>query len=405
MLKFWSFLFFLIVSIGQATFAQNQSFHSNISLAFHSKPFLGLQNDLMPSDKGILKFNIKYDTDNSASQLALNYDGYDNLNLDRSYLQYTSGIATFGVGAIDRQWSFSNKTSLILSHNARPIKSIYLKLRNGVKYDWLPSVSNWSLEVFNGLTKSSLNNGKSMLFGTRAILSPVEGLDFELVQTSQWGGKGYNTDISAITATLITDTNTGNNSNINKMAGLGFSLKISNNMMPLRIYSQAIGEDEAGNFPSCYAYMAGLEWVNTKIKYPTTVSIETIDTRVDYSTYGSCGPNTVYNNNIYKYINYGKTMGAAIDTEGTSLDVHLRSQISKKITINFSTKSIVINDNNWPEHRLSSKRQSGLINSLGISWVKDKISFSGNIYNQGFDLNKANIKSGYGVGFSSSIIF
>ena len=98
-------------------------------------------------------------------------------------------------------------------------------------------------------------------------------------------------------------------------------------------------------------------------------------------------------------------MGAAIDTEGTSLDVHLRSQISKKITINFSTKSIVINDNNWPEHRLSSKRQSGLINSLGISWVKDKISFSGNIYNQGFDLNKANIKSGYGVGFSSSIIF
>ena len=32
---------------------------------------------------------------------------------------------------------------------------------------------------------------KSMLLGCRAILSPVEGLDFELVQTSQWGGKGY----------------------------------------------------------------------------------------------------------------------------------------------------------------------------------------------------------------------
>ena len=26
-----------------------------------------------------------------------------------------------------------------------------------------------------------------------------------------------------------------------------------------------------------YAYLAGLEWTNTKIKYPTTVSIEAID--------------------------------------------------------------------------------------------------------------------------------
>ena len=47
--------------------------------------------DLRSSDKGISKFNIKYDTDNSSSQLALNYDGYSNFNLDGSYLQYLQG--------------------------------------------------------------------------------------------------------------------------------------------------------------------------------------------------------------------------------------------------------------------------------------------------------------------------
>jgi hypothetical protein len=36
------------------------------------------------------------------------------------------------------------------------------------------------------------------------------------------------------------------------------------------------------------------------------------------------------------------------------------------------------------------------------SWVKNNISFNGDIYNQGFNLDKANIKSGYGIGFSSS---
>jgi hypothetical protein len=189
------------------------------------------------------------------------------------------------------------------------------------------------------------------------------------------------------------------------MAGFGISYLIPSYIVPLRIYSQVIGEDEAGNLPSCLAYLAGLEWTNAKIKYPTIVGIEAIDTRIDKTTHGNCGPNTMYNNSIYDYTNYGKTMGAAIDTEGTSLALYVRSQISQKINIEFATKSVVINDNNWSGHRLSTKRQLGLVNSLGVSWVKNNISFNGDIYYQGFNLDKANINSGYGVGFSSSIIF
>ena len=165
------------------------------------------------------------------------------------------------------------------------------------------------------------------------------------------------------------------------------------------------GEDEAGNLPSCFAYLAGLEWKNTKIKYPTIVGIETIDTRLDATTNGNCGPNTMYNNNTYEYINYGKTMGTAIDTEGTALALYVRSQLSQKIDIEFATKLAVINDNNWSGHRLSTKRQSGFINSIGVSWVKNNISFNGNIYNQDFNLDKASIKSGLGFSFSSSIAF
>jgi hypothetical protein len=189
------------------------------------------------------------------------------------------------------------------------------------------------------------------------------------------------------------------------MAGFGISYKIPKMIIPLRIYSQAIGEDEAGNLPSCFGYLAGLEWINTKIKYPTIVAVETIDTRVNTTTNGNCGPNTMYNNGMYDYTNYGKTMGAALDTEGTSLALYLRSQISQKINIKFATKSVVINDNNWSGHRLSTKKQSGFISSLGVSWVKNNISFNGDIYNQTFNLDKANIKNGYGVGFYSSIIF
>jgi hypothetical protein len=374
-------------------------------LAFYSKSFLGLQDDLRSPDKGTAKFNVKYNTDNSISQLAFNYDRNNNFNLDRSYFQYTKGIAIYGIGAVDRHWSFSNNTSLILSNNARPSESIYLKLENRFGYDWLPSKANWSFEAFNGFTEGSLNGNKSMLLGMRAILSPFDRLQFELVQTSQWGGKGHSKGISALGAALVFDTNANSNTNINKMAGFGISYKIPTKKIPLRIYGQAIGEDEAGNFPSCFAHLAGLEWTNKKIKYPSIIGIEAIDTRTSTSTHGYCGPNSFYNNSIYDYKNNGKTMGATIDTEGTSIALYVRSQISQKINIDFATKSVVINSNNWPGHRLSSNRQSGLINSLGISWANNNIILEGKIYNQGFNLDKASIKSGYGVGFSSSILF
>ena len=405
MLKFWFVLLFLIITNGQSTFAQKQLLRVNNNLAFHSKGFLGLQNGLRSSDRGISKFNIKYDTDNLASQLALNFDGYSSFNHDGSYFQYSSGIATYGLGAVGRHWSFSDNTSLILTHNARPTKSIYLKPEDKFKYVWLPSEANWSLEAFNGINEGALNNTRSMLAGIRAILIPIEGLQFELIQTSQWGGKDYSEGLSSLGTALFLDTNSGSNSNINKMAGYGISYEIPRKIIPLRIYGQLIGEDEAGSLPSCNTYMAGLEWLNTKIKYPTIVGIETIDTRINTTEHGYCGPNTMYNNNIYNYTNYGKTMGAAIDSEGTSLGLYIRSQISQKINIEFATKSVVINDNSWSEHRLSTKRQQGLINSLGVSWVNNNIKYTGNIYNQDFNLDKANIKNGHGISFSSSIAF
>ena len=88
-----------------------------------------------------------------------------------------------------------------------------------------------------------------------------------------------------------------------------------------------------------------------------------------------------------------------------TLGIYIKSEISQKIDIELAVTSVVINDKNWSDHRLSSQRQSGLINSLGVSWVEKNIRFNGNIYSQGFNLDKANIKSGYGVGISSSILF
>jgi hypothetical protein len=400
-------IFFLIFFAfnEHGAFAQNQPLRISTTFASNSNHYLGLQNGLRSNNKSALKFNLNHDRKKSQLQLTLNYDGYSKFTLDSSYLEYISGIATYGFGAIDRNWSLSKNTSLILSHNARPSKSIYLKLKNRFGYNWLPSEANWSFETFNGLTEGSLNSTKSMLLGARAIISPVKGLDFELVQTSQWGGKGYKTGLSALGAALFTDTNDKSNANINKMAGFGISYLIPSNVVPLRIYGQTIGEDEAGKLPSCYTYMIGLELLNNKINYPTTIGIEALDTRIDTTENGNCGPNTMYNNSTYDYTNYGLAMGTAIDTEGTSIEVFGLSEVSDKINFKYSTKYLTINDANWSGHRLSSKRETGWLNSLGATWNTNNYRLNFSLYHQDFTLDKVRIKNSYGFSFSSSVIF
>jgi hypothetical protein len=396
---------FLIMLYMHPVFAQHHALNIESHLTFRSKHFFGPEDSFGALDGGMAQFNVKHHLDNLSSKMTINYKPGNKSTFDGSYLQYTKGIATYGIGAIDRNWSFSNNTSLILSHNARPTKSIYLKLKNRFGYDWLPSKANWSLEFFNGSNEGSLKNTKSKLTGLRAILSPIDGLNIELAQTSQWGGEGNDNGISTLAAALFFDSNNNTNSNINKLAGFGISYIIPSKILPLRIYGQTVGEDEAGNLPSCFSYLTGIELSSENIKYPTTITIEAIDTRIDATTNGNCGPNTMYNNNTYNYTNHGKSMGAAIDTEGTSLGLYIQSQVSKKINVELASRSVVINDFNWSKHRLSSTRQTGLINSLGFSWNHNNASISVDIYNQDINLNKSSIKSGNGVNFTSSIIF
>ncbi|MDB4839640.1 capsule assembly Wzi family protein, partial [Amylibacter sp.] len=373
--------------------------------AFVSNESIGFYNNISPQNKSNINFNLKYSKNNLSSQLSFNYDNGDELSFDNSFANYRIGIADINIGKINRIWSFSKKSSLILSSNSRPLEAISIKLANRFNSKWLSSTSKWSFEIINGPTENSLNNKSSMLSGARVIFSPSEKLNFELLKTSQWGDSGdklYSTNIDAL---LFANTNEGLLTDINKMAGFGFSYSVPLETNTYRFYSQAIGEDEAGSLPSCYSWMSGLELSTLATFYPTTVTIEAIDTRTRTSKNGYCGPNTMYNNGIYKYINHDKTLGVPIDSEGTSLEIFGQSQVNMNLGINYSTKFIVVNDKNFPMHRLSSKRSTGTVTVLGIDWGKNGVNLGGNISFQNIVLDKANISNSTSFSIFTSFKF
>jgi len=405
MYKFFLTFFFATFINTQPLFSQNDTLNMSVGTAFNSGNVLGVYNNLRTQNKSNVNFNLEYSKRSLSSQLSLNFDDHDKLSFDNSYVNYKKGIANLNIGKVDRIWSFSKKSSLILSSNSRPLEALYLKLENRFNTKWMPSTANWSFELINGSTKNSYNGKNSILSGARVVISPSDKFNFEFSQTAQWGDQNNKLYSSNIDALLFGNTNDGINSNINKMAGFGLSYSMPLNKNTYRFYSQTIGEDEAGSLPSCYSWMAGLELTAPEMKFPTTLTIEAIDTRVKKSTNGNCGPNTMYNNGVYDYINYETVLGVPIDTESTSLELFGQSQVNKNLGINFSTKFLNINDKDYAQHRLSSKRSLGTITSFGIFLEKDGFELGGNISYQNLILDKANVSNGTIFSLFTSVKF
>ena len=115
---------------------------------------LGVYNNLRTQNKSNVNFNLEYSKRNLSSQLSLNFDDHDKLNFDNSYVNYEKGIANLSIGKVDRIWSFSKKSSLILSSNSRPLEALSLKLENRFNTNWLPSMQIGQLNLLMALLKT-----------------------------------------------------------------------------------------------------------------------------------------------------------------------------------------------------------------------------------------------------------
>jgi len=402
---FYVILYTLIFFIPDSAYSDNIKMSAWINIDTKQPSFNNLNRNEI--SQNALGFHANKTFTNISSKLALGYSNKHNLSFDQSYIQLKSKNKIFGIGKINRNWSFSPNTSLILSNSARPSSSIYFLLDNKKKsqnglFSWM---GPWSFETFNSLLSNQNGIKNPMLLGIRVVINPTHNFKFELTKSSQWGGNGYNKNLSALAAAIYGNTNESANSNINQLAGFGFSFLSNSKNINSRIYTQFIGEDESGNLPTCYMNLIGNELEFLPGTFFTKIGFEYVDTRIGSTSNGHCGANTAYNNNIYNYTNYDTVLGTAIDTEGKSLEIWASSKLSDRTDINYSIKRITINDANWSNHRLSTNKQLGWLTNLEANWKINSIEINSRLTYQDFSLDKAKIKDGISLKISTKYIF
>ena len=278
---------------------------------------------------------------------------------DGSYVAMSLGNWSLSGGYLDRWWGPGWEGSLILSDNARPVPSIGID-RIETKPFTLPVLrwlGPWRFSTFMGQLEEDRDYPEALLFGMRFESRPLPSLQIAASRSAQWCGEGRPCDLST-----FGDLLTGNDNDQaladqpgNQLAGFDVRWSWPGGRVPLALYAQAIGEDEAGFTPSKYLGLFGAEGWGEWGSLSWRAHAEYADTACDFPTsppeFGCAYTNGIYTSG-YRY--RGRVLGHTIDADGESMGVGLLVVEASGNQWNLLARNVKLNRAGVaPEHSLA----------------------------------------------------
>lgn len=344
--------------------ASQQGFHGiGIEVAASDDPSVIRDFSGQPRGESEVAANAAWLGDRVAARVAIrsvdDLEGDRGLRLDGSYLGITFGNYMLSVGALEQWWGPGWDSSLILSTNARPVPRITLER----KYS---EASAWPVFRWFGPWRAVFSMGKAdgkgeavdgvRLFAARVSFRPAAWLEVGLSRTAQWCGDSRPCDLSTFGDLLIGRDNPGDSQTSaaepgNQMAGYDFRLRAPWTRLPVAIYGQFIGEDEAGGMPAKFVDQFGLEtWGGD--------GIGSWRARFEYSD-TACAPPTndplvgcqTYRSNAYPqgYVYRGRILGSSLDNDSRSWTVATMLVRPSGSTYSLTARRLELNRDGQPD--------------------------------------------------------
>ena len=282
----------------------------------------------IPREEGEASLAADWMNDRFAVKLSAQFvtDPLDNQSWrpDGSYAAVVLGNWIASAGYLDRWWGPGWQGSLILSNNARPVPAISIDRNESTPFDvpilrWL---GPWRLSTFMGQLEGNRDYSHALLWGLRGEIRPHPTLQIGVSRTAQWCGEGRPCGWGT-----FWDLLTGNDNDQplakqpgNQLAGYDVRWSWPGARVPLALYAQAIGEDEAGGLPSKFLGLFGAEVWGQLGSGSWRAHLEYADTACDFLSdppeFGCAYTNVIYTTG-YRY--RGRVQGHSIDADGESL--------------------------------------------------------------------------------------
>jgi hypothetical protein len=311
-------------------------------------------------------------------------DGED-VRPDGSLIALELGNVSIAASTMDRWWGPGWDGSQILSSNARPIPALTIDRNRTDAFEtkWLSWLGPWDMSFIAGQMEEERFIPNTRFLGFRFSFKPHPAWEIGLSRTAQWCGDGRPCDWDTFWDLVLGRDNLGDD-NIteqtepgNQLAGA--DIRWTNRWfgVPLSLYLQGTGEDEAGGFPSRYMAMGGVEssgYIRSRWSYRWFAEFAVNSCNVLDSPVGF---NCAYNHGIYRtgYRYRGRVIGHAAESDARigSLGVILTN--SNATTWQFLLRAGDLNRGGSPDSRntltptpleiLSADLQLGLSTRFG----------------------------------------
>lgn len=287
-----------------------------------------------PREEGELELRASWMGDRLAANLQVTgvTDASDgqSARFDGFYVGLNVGNFMISAGWMERWWGPGWEGSLILGTSARPIPSLRIERNYTDAFGtrWLSWLGPWRASLELGRAEGSdVAVPDVRFFAARLNFKPLPWFEFGLSRTAQWCGEGRPCGWETFWDLLIgrdnADTDlTTNDEPGNQMAGYDFRLSSPWKSVPVVLYGQFIGEDEAGGLPSKFLGQLGIEaWASTPFG-GFRAHAEVSDTACQFNR-DPAEFDCAYRNHLYPqgYTFRGRPIGHAMDSDGRMYSV------------------------------------------------------------------------------------
>lgn len=296
-------------------------------------------------------------------------DHGQDVNVEGSYLAGKLWNQWLIAGQIPTYWGPGHEGSLIRGDASRPVYGFTMQRAEQQAFEtkWLSWIGPWQYQAFAGQLDDYSAIPDAKLLGLRLTAQPLPYLELGASRILQWGGEGRSESFDSLWNAIKGNDNfyDGDLDKSNQIAGFDARLNLNHwSGVPISLYGQYVGEDEAGLLPSKKMYLAGVDYSSQFNNMPFQLYAEWADTRTNGDAQGIS-----YNHRNYKdgYYQHGFPLGHAMGGDGqmVSLGGDIRFDIMNRLNGRVMVAK-VNQSNSINNHAFTQKDE---IKALDLTWT------------------------------------
>ena len=250
-------------------------------------------------------------------------DTDQDVNVEGSYLAGKLWNQWIIAGQIPTYWGPGHDGSLIRGDASRPVYGVTVQRAEQKAFEskWLSWIGPWQYQAFSGQLDDYQAIPDTKLLGLRLTAQPLPYLELGASRVLQWGGEGRSENWDTLWNAIKGNDNfeDGDLDKSNQIAGLDARLNLQQLLnVPVSLYGQFVGEDEAGLLPAKKMYLAGVDYSSAYKNIPYQFYAEWADTTTNSNVDGIS-----YNHYIYTdgYYQHGYPLAHAMGGDGEMVSV------------------------------------------------------------------------------------